>query len=168
MLGVMGVAPRRGLLPAGWEEDAQAWAFAAGGGDVTAPVLSSPTDSASGSSLGIGAVSTDEGNGTLWWVVTQSATSPSVVQIQAGQNHLGAAADANGSQAVTTTGTQNVSASGLTAETAYYFHFQQEDAATNDSTVVSADGFTTGAVIATDGAPSSRSCHRFTNHRFGP
>ena len=111
--------------------------------DTTAPVLTSPTDTANGATAGDGSVTTDEGNGTLYWVVTQSATSPSVAQIQAGQDHTGSAADDSGSQSVSATGVQNASATGLTASTTYYFHFQHQDAATNDSTASSADGFTT-------------------------
>lgn len=126
-----------------------ALAYAAPSGDTTAPVLSSPTDVADGTTAGDGSVDTDEGNGTLYWVVTQSATSPSVAQVQAGQDHTGSAADDDGSQSVSGTGTQNVAASGLSASTTYYFHFQHQDAAANDSTVSSADGFTTDAVDST-------------------
>jgi len=113
------------------------------GGDITAPILSSPTGVATGTTTANGTVSTDEGNGTLYWVVTQSATTPSTAQIQAGQNHLGAAADDNGSQAVSATGVQNVAGTGLTASTTYYFHYQHQDAATNDSTAMSSASFTT-------------------------
>ena len=123
---------------------------AVSGGDVTAPVLSSPTGVATGATSANGTVSTDEGNGTLWWVTTQSATGPSVAQVQAGQDHTGAAADANGSQSVSFTGVQNISATGLTGSTAYYHHYQQEDAATNDSTVVTSAQFTTDAAGSDD------------------
>ena len=116
--------------------------------DVTAPVLSSPTGTSTGATTASGTVSTDEGNGTLYWVVTQSATTPSVAQIQAGNDHLGAAADDSGNQSVVATGVQNASASGLTTETTYYFHYQHQDAATNDSTVAASSSFTTGAVSA--------------------
>jgi len=122
-----------------------------GGADTTAPVLTSPTGTQTGSATATGTVSTDEGNGTLFAVVTTSATSPSVAQIQAGQDHTGAsAAFAVGSgsgQAVSATGTQNVSATGLTASTAYYWHYQQQDTATNDSTVVTSAQFTTTAAV---------------------
>lgn len=113
--------------------------------DTTAPVLTSPTDDANGSTASTGSVTTDEGNGTLYWVVTTSATAPSVAQIQAGQDHTGAAAAASGSQAVTAAGVQNITPSGLSASTQYYTHYQHQDAATNDSTVSSADGFTTSS-----------------------
>jgi hypothetical protein len=128
--------------------------FVPGGADVTPPTLSSPTGTATGSTTADGTVSTNEGNGTLYWVVTQSATAPSVAQVQAGQDHTGSPADDDGSQAVSATGTQNVNATGLTAETTYYFHYQQEDAATNDSTVVSSASFTTSAAGATLSSPT--------------
>lgn len=113
--------------------------------DVTAPTLSSPTDAANGATGGTLSVSTNEGNGTLFWVVTGSATAPSQAQVAAGQDHAGAAAAASGSLAVSATGVQNVSATGLTASTGYFAHFMHRDAATNDSTVASGDGFTTEA-----------------------
>lgn len=117
--------------------------------DVTAPTLSSPTDTANGANAMTGSVSTNEANGTLWWVVSTSATAPSAAQVKAGQMHTGAAAAASGSQAVTTTGVQNMSDNGLAAGTAYYTHFMHEDAATNQSAVSSADGFTTAAAATT-------------------
>ncbi|WP_084638923.1 Ig domain-containing protein [Haliea salexigens] len=114
--------------------------------DVTAPTLSSPSGTQTGSTTAELSVSTNEGNGALYWVVTTSATSPSVAQVQAGQDHTGAAAADDGSQAVSGTGAQSANATGLTADTAYYVHFQQEDAATNDSTVSTSSSFTTAAV----------------------
>lgn len=122
-------------------------ATSAAGGDVTAPTLSSATDAANGSTASTGSVSTNEGNGTLYWVVTTSATAPSVAQIQAGQDNSGSAAADSGSQSVSGTGVQTISPapSGLSAETSYTTHFQHADAAGNDSTVVSASGFTTDA-----------------------
>lgn len=113
--------------------------------DTTAPTLSSSSGSATGTTTADGSVSTDEGDGTLYWICDQSGTAPSVAQIQAGQDDGGAAADDSGNQTVSATGTQNVSASGLSASTTYFFHFQQQDAAGNDSTVVTSASFTTNA-----------------------
>jgi hypothetical protein len=146
-----------------------------GGGDTTAPTLTSPDFTATGATTGTATVSTDEGNGTLFCVITTSATSPSVVQVKAGNDHTGtAAAFAAGSgsgQAVSATGTQTVNVTGLTASTTYYAHFVHTDAAANDSTVStdatgdttttpdttapvlsSPVGTTTGATTATVGA----------------
>ncbi len=118
--------------------------------DVTAPTLSSPTDAANGSTAATGSVSTNEGNGTLYWVVSTSGTAPSAAQVKAGQMHTGAAAADSGSQSVSGTGVQTLSPapSGLTASTAYTIHFMHEDAAANQSSVASGDGFTTGAAAA--------------------
>jgi hypothetical protein len=115
--------------------------------DVTAPVLSNPSGIKTGQTTAALAVDTDEGNGTLYWVVTTSSTPPSGAQVAAGQDHTGAAAVDSGSQAVNATGTQNVAggASGLTAATEYWAHFVQDDAALNQSDVASSASFTTDA-----------------------
>ena len=44
--------------------------------DTTAPVLSSPIGTPTGTTTATGTVTTDEGNGTLYWEVTASATPP--------------------------------------------------------------------------------------------
>jgi hypothetical protein len=110
------------------------------GGDVTAPNLSSPT-AVGGTTTGTGTltVSTDEDNGTLYWVVTTSSTSPTAAQVKAGQDDLGATASDSGSSAVSGTGVQTLTdaATGLAGDFPYYAHFMHEDAATNQSTVVS-------------------------------
>ena len=110
--------------------------------DAVAPVLTVPSTTNATATTIDGTVSSDEGNGTIYGVVTTSGTAPSVVQIQAGQDSAGVAAAWSGSQAVSGTGTQTLSASAtIVPGTTYYFHFQQEDAATNDSTVVSSASF---------------------------
>jgi hypothetical protein len=124
--------------------------------DTTAPTLSSPTGSATGATTIDASVDTDEGNGTLYWVATTSATGPSEAQVQAGEDHTGAAAADSGSQAVSGTGTQSVGATGLSAATGYYVHFQHQDAATNDSTVSTTAEITTDASGPTiTGQPSN-------------
>jgi hypothetical protein len=122
-------------------------------GDVTAPTLSSATDAANGQTASTGSVSTNEDNGTLYWVVTTSGTSPSAAQVKAGQDNTGTAADGDsGSQAVSATGVQNITPSGLTASTNYTTHFMHEDAAGNQSAVASASGFTTSAAATVPAA----------------
>jgi hypothetical protein len=116
------------------------------------PVLSNPTDTSTSSTTGSGTVDTDTGNGTLYWVVTQSATSPTGVQIKAGNNDGGTAADDSGSQAVSGTGTQNVSFTGLSSGTTYYAHYYQEDEETDGSNVSTADGFSTDSGATQGGA----------------
>ena len=85
--------------------------------DTIPPVLSNPTDVADGvvNTEGDGTVDTNEGDGTLYTVVTQSSTAPSAEQIIAGTDELDAAADFATSQAVSVSGTQNIAFTGLTA-----------------------------------------------------
>ena len=121
--------------------------------DTIAPNLTSPTGTQTGSTTASGSVTTDEGNGTLFAVVSTSGTPPSVAQIQAGNDSTGsAAAFALGSGsgvAVPVSGVRNVTATGLTPSTAYFWHYQQQDASGNDSTVVSSATFTTDATDTT-------------------
>lgn len=104
-----------------------------GGGDTTAPTLTSPTASATGATTASGSVSTNEANGTLYYLASANA-SESVATVKAGS-----------SQAVTATGVQNVTVTGLTASTSYYLHFVHTDAAANDSAVETSAQFTTSA-----------------------
>lgn len=107
-------------------------------GDTTAPVLSLPTGIKTGSTTGSGTVSTDEGNGTLYYWATTSATETAAAIVASGA-----------SQAVSGTGSQAVTFSGLTASTAYYAHYVQDDAAANRSNVQnSTPAFTTDAAAA--------------------
>lgn len=111
--------------------------------ETPAPVLSSPTGSATGSQTATVGATTDEGNGTMYAVVTTSSTQPSVAQIKAGQDHTGASAAWAGSQAVSSTGAKTLDATGLAPNTAYYAHLVHTDAAANDSNRVSSAAFTT-------------------------
>ena len=122
------------------------------GVDVTAPILSSPTASATGPTTCSGSITTDEAC-TGYFVVTESGTAPSVAQIQAGQDNLGAAAayDNHLSPASWTVGANAVSGTGLTAATTYYIHYQGQDAATNDSTVYTSASFTTSGTGGSGG-----------------
>lgn len=116
--------------------------YTAAGGDTTAPVLTSPTGTAtSGTTATVGAT-TDEGNGTLYCVVTTSATQPSVAQIKAGNDHTGSAAAWSGNVAVSSAGAKTLNATGLTTATTYYAHFVHTDAAANDSVRVYSLAFT--------------------------
>lgn len=99
--------------------------------DTTAPTLTSPTGTATGAITASGTVSTDEGNGTLYWLASANATE-TVATVQDGAN-----------QAVSATGVQTVTVSGLTASTAYYLHYVHTDAAGLDSDVATSAQFTT-------------------------
>lgn len=104
--------------------------------DETAPVLSAAHPTAfSVGSVDL-SVTTNEGNGTLYVVVTDSETAPSAAQVIAGEDHTGSAAEADDSQAVAGTGARSFE--GLTVSAGYWYaHFCHVDAAENESTVVS-------------------------------
>ena len=115
--------------------------------DVVAPTLSVPTDTETGATTATLTVDTNEGSGTLYWVLSSAVTTPSAAQVKLGHDHTGGAALDSGTAAVSVVGTQTVAVTGLTASTTYYAHFMHEDAATNQSTVASGNGFTTEAAL---------------------
>jgi len=111
--------------------------------DTTAPTLTLPLALPLGDTSGYLGVTTNEANGTLYYVVTTSATPPSAAQVKAGQNNGGTAAVYAGSQAVSATGAQSATATGLSSATAYYAYFMHEDAGGNQSSVSASSAFTT-------------------------
>ncbi len=116
------------------------------GGDLVAPVLTSPTDTKTSDTTADLTVTTDENNGTLYAVSVLAGSTPSKGQVKLGKDSTGAAAGYAGSQAIASTGVKTISATGLTASTHYLAtYFMHEDAASNQSNVVAADGFTTDA-----------------------
>jgi len=110
------------------------------GSDSTAPVLSSPTGTQTGSTTATIGATTDEGNGTLYGFVSTSATPPSDADLKAGTGAVWA-----GSVSVSSTGAKTLNATGLTASTGYYAHLLHTDAAANDSNTVTSAQFTTSA-----------------------
>jgi len=111
--------------------------YVATASDVTAPILSSPTGTKTGSTTADGTVSTDEGNGTLYFTATTNATETAAT-IKTGS-----------SQAVSTTGVQNVSFTSLSPSTTYYAHYVHDDAASNESNTQHSASFTTDAAGGT-------------------
>lgn len=113
--------------------------------DETAPLLSTPISAKNGQNAFTGSVVTDEGSGTLKFVVyPDTAPAPSLAQLEAGQDGNGAACPGGmRSQAVSAVGTQNVSGSGLTAGVWYRIAYLHRDAGTNPSGVVSTSAFQT-------------------------
>lgn len=105
--------------------------------DTTAPTLTNPTTTATGATTASGSVSTNEANGTLYWLASANATE------------LAATVKAGSSHAVKASGVQNVTVTGLTASTSYYLHFVHTDAAANDSAVATSGQFTTSALDTT-------------------
>lgn len=115
--------------------------------DTTAPVLSAGSATTTGDTTADGEVTTDEGNGTLYFVATQNATETDVF------------VKANGAtQAVDAAGIQNVQFTGLSGSTSYYPHFLHRDTAGNDSAVFNGAQFTTmvpqlGVTAISDSTP---------------
>lgn len=122
-------------------------------GDTTAPVLTSPTGTQTGSTTATIGATTDEGNGTLYGYVSTSATPPSDADLKAGTGAVW-----SGSAAVSGTGANTLSVTGLTASTGYYGHLLHTDAAANDSNTVTSAQFTTtaGAGASAKGANVAR------------
>ena len=108
--------------------------------DTTPPTLTTPTGTQTGATTATGTVSTNEGNGTLYRLASTNATETAATVVAAAL-----------SQAVTATGVQNVTFTGLTASTVYYAHYVHDDAAANRSARVSSSSFTT----ATPGAATA-------------
>lgn len=125
--------------------DEISWYTQSAGGDTTAPVLTSPTGTQTGSTTGTGGATTDEANGTFYSVASTSSTAPSETQVEAGQMHTGSAAAAAANAAVSSTGAKSVNFTGLTPSTTYYAHSMHKDAAGNQSNVVTSASFTTTA-----------------------
>lgn len=103
---------------------------------VAAPVLTSATGTAVGSTAATGSVVTDKSGGTLYRVTTTNATE------------LAATIKAGASQSVTAVGIQSVSATGLLPGTTYRHHFIQVDAFGVDSNVISSAPFATSAAAS--------------------
>jgi hypothetical protein len=114
--------------------------------DVTAPVLSLADVNEIDVTTATGLVTTDEANGRLYIVVTESASNPSAAQVKAGLNHAGAAAVFAANQAITSAGEKLFSITGLTTATTYYAYFMHEDWRFNQSTVVSFDAWDSATV----------------------
>lgn len=110
------------------------WQNIASGSVAGLPQLSGASATANGETGYSGTVSTDTGDGTLYWMVSTSSQTPALATLKAGD-----------SQPVTATGPQTVGGTALTASTTYYVHFLQEDAAGRDSATVSSGAFTTNA-----------------------
>lgn len=116
-----------------------------GGSEEIAAELSSAVATEIGATTAVIGVTTDKAGGLVYWVVSTSATTPSVAQIKAGLMHSGAAAADSGTIAAVI-GALADGVAGLTPSTGYYAHFVQEDADDLDSNVASSALFTTEAL----------------------
>lgn len=118
--------------------------------DTTAPTLSSATGTSTGETTATVGVTTNEGSGTLYVVVTDSATPPSGPQVIAGTDDDDVPAPYADDVAVTTTGAKSFNASALNGGGTYYAHFAQTDSAGNVSSVASTASFTLDAGTTPD------------------
>lgn len=137
-------------------QDYDGWTGGDYGADAVAPVLTAPVANATAATTATVGATTDEANGTLYSVITTSSTQPSVAQIKAGQNHLGASATWSSNQAISSTGAKTFSVTGLTAGTMYFTYTVHADAAGNNSNVV-ASGFAAYDVSAASVTPATQS-----------
>lgn len=101
--------------------------------DTTPPSLTVPSGAATSATTASGTVSTNDGSGALYYRVTINPTE-TVLTIKSGS-----------SKAVSASGGQSVTISGLVASTGYYLHFVHTDTSGNNSIVASSVQFTTDA-----------------------
>lgn len=101
--------------------------------DSQAPTLTNASATQTGSTTASGSVATDEASGTLYFLVSTTA-SATASQVKSGS-----------SQAVTVAGVKTVNSTGLSPATAQYFYFLHRDAAGNDSEVLRSPIFTTSS-----------------------
>lgn len=113
---------------------------------INAPaVLTSPAGSNTGQTTASLSVSTNQSGGTLYWVVSTSATPPSAAQILLGEDSSGSTSAAHGNQVVSASGSQTAGATGLTAGTTYYAYFMHQNLGALNSNVAAASSFNTQA-----------------------
>lgn len=79
---------------------------------------------------------TPSATGTLYYVLTQSATAPSIAQVKAGLSNTGAAALFSGNSVVTASTAQTFNLTGLTSSTTYYPYLVITDSTLLDSASV--------------------------------
>lgn len=123
--------------------------------DTTAPVLSSPTATAQSARVVAGTVTTDEGNGSIYYVATANSSETSGYII------------ANGSTRAAAVGVNEVSQAGATPEATYYMHYVHVDAAGNTSNVVSSSSVTLPEAPALEPGSSNEQAIAFFRNETG-
>ena len=96
---------------------------------VLGPIISAPVFANSGQTTARVSLTTAGSTGTMYAVLTATATRPTKAQIKAGQNDLGATAFWSGSKPITASGQYIFDITGLSAATTYNFHFVHETSA---------------------------------------
>lgn len=92
-----------------------------------APALSNGVAYSYGSTTAILSIDTDDPTGTLYGILSASATAPTATQIRNGQNHTGTAAEGFSSRAMSSIGKKALWLSGLPAGATLYPHWTQRD-----------------------------------------
>lgn len=139
--------------------DAIASPFGEAGGapGPSAPALSALSATKTGETTADLGATTDTANGRMDWIVTVNLGTPTLGQMQAGNDSTGAtAAFSDLNNTITTTGAKTSSATGLTASTIYYAYVSHQNA-TGQATVAYAGTFTTDAAIVADYTVSNTS-----------
>lgn len=135
------------------------------------PVLTLPSVANVTTNSADGRVTVSRSGGTLYGVLTTSATAPSAAQVKGGQDETGSAAVKAASALVTSLGQKTFSFSSLSGTATLYAHFVH-NASGVDSAVVSSIGFTLlSSAIAfalpdlsnyfLQGSPASLSLHQY-------
>ena len=106
--------------------------------DTTAPILSLPTGIKTGATTASGTVTTDEAGTGYYYASTNASETAATIK-------------ASGDSKAFIVGLNSVSFGGLSPSTLYYAHYVEDDAAPNESNVVSSAGFTTDAYVAPKG-----------------
>jgi hypothetical protein len=111
------------------------------------PVLSAAGMTATGQTTATGTVTTDTGNGTLYYgLMLSGATTPNATQIKAGTDGDDVALIGGlRTKSITATGAQAVSFTSLTASTAYKAAYYQENGSLDPSNVLTATATTDAA-----------------------
>jgi hypothetical protein len=111
------------------------------------PVLTLPGTSNVTTTTATGFVTVSRSGGTLYAVVTASATAPTAAQIKAGQDHASAAAEKSANQVVASAGVKSFAFTALTGTAAKYVHFVH-NASSVDSNISTSASFTLATVGA--------------------
>ena len=104
------------------------------------PILMDPTGEAYGPDVARLTVSTDTGNGTLYWYVSITADKPTAAALKTGDG-----ATAFGNRTVDTLGVQLVEVSELAPKTAYFVHFLHRNEVGRESIIATSGSFITDA-----------------------